>query len=84
MDYETAAEIYQDLRRRGQVYIRADQAGLISGVRRLAKKDDLAVSQYRGSLRNLSRQQARQRPYNLGLTQPGSDLIYAPDAPVAV
>ena len=77
----TAASVYADLRRRGKTAIVAEHASVISGVRRLAKANDLAVSQYRERLRpGMSRYQARQRPYHLSLTCIGSDFIVTPDA----
>lgn len=74
--------IYADLRSRGQITLAFDDARLISSLRRRAKRDGLQVVSHRlGNSRDISRDQARRRPYAVALVNP-FDLttIVAPDA----
>ena len=80
----TGAELYADLRRRGQVFVSVDDKGAIAGARRLAKVDGFAVSQGRFIARSMTANQRRNAPYSVTLTAMGSDLVVAPDAAFAV
>lgn len=70
---------YADLRRRGQVIVPAAQAALVGALRRRAKADGLRVVAGRENARHLSREQARNRAYQVALTVNGVDIV-APDA----
>lgn len=73
------AEVYAALRRRGQIWVSAEEYPVVGSLRRLAVKDGLRVSQYRRSAKGLSRNQAAHRPYSVCLTDEDGVNIVAPD-----
>lgn len=76
--------VYADLRVKGRVLVSFDEAGVLPRLRRSAERDGLRlVVRREGSLRTMSRDQARHRPYSVALVDPAEPTtIVRPDANV--
>lgn len=73
-------DVYANLRRLGTVVLSVEERGRISGLRRRAAADGLAIVTHRERTKGLSKSQARNRATTVNLIHPDHPtLIHRPD-----
>lgn len=78
----SADEVYAEMRRTGRYILHHTEAGVIPTLRKRAKADGLAITQFRDRPRRglMTRAQMRERPYYLNLVSPSDPTtIVFPD-----